>query len=274
MPAVRVYTSSGWQDVAQIGAAGPASTVPGPTGATGAKGNTGNTGPTGPTGPQGTPGVGSGGAGIPAGGTTGQLLSKKSATDYDTQWAAAAGGSPPLVTTLPASPVEGQECILVVDIPNPYDPTVGTVFWHLRYNGGSRNPYWSWVCLGGMPILFDQSGATTKSATGWTSIGNAAPQWLCSHSGGYLVEYGCSFQSATTGVVGWVNIGFASLTDALYVPAVVINQYVTGFRKMFMVNGNTMNKGTTYGFYVNMSVTASVKFNDWFFSITPLYITD
>src|SRR4051794_20876990 len=61
--AVRVKTADGWQDLAMLGPAGP-------------------TGATGPT-----------GAGVPVGGTTGQVLAKKSATDLDTQWVAQSGGS-------------------------------------------------------------------------------------------------------------------------------------------------------------------------------------
>lgn len=52
--------------------------VPGPQGPQGA---TGATGATGPQGPQGIPGVG-----VPAGGTSGQVLYKTSSTDYATDW--------------------------------------------------------------------------------------------------------------------------------------------------------------------------------------------
>lgn len=67
--------------------------VPGPTGpqgtqgVQGAQGTTGATGPTGPTGstgPQGT--TGPAGPGVAAGGTTGQALTKTSATDFATAW--------------------------------------------------------------------------------------------------------------------------------------------------------------------------------------------
>ena len=99
--------------------------VQGPTGATGSQGpkgdpgvqgpigNTGPTGPTGDTGPQGIQGVqgpqgvkgdtgltgstgsqGPAGQGVPTGGTTGQVLTKTSATDYATVWQAVAGGPP------------------------------------------------------------------------------------------------------------------------------------------------------------------------------------
>lgn len=61
MAAIRVYTQSGgWQDIALVG-------------------------PAGPPGPQGPPGA-TGGQGLPVGGAAGQILNKKSAADYDTQW--------------------------------------------------------------------------------------------------------------------------------------------------------------------------------------------
>ena len=91
------------------GATGPQ----GPQGPSGADGATGSQGPAGPAGPQGATGPqgpagpagvdgadgatgpqGPAGQGVPAGGTTGQVLAKSSATDYDTQWVTpAAGGS-------------------------------------------------------------------------------------------------------------------------------------------------------------------------------------
>jgi len=59
----------------------------GPTGLTGPTGDTGLTGPTGATGATGATGVG-----VAAGGTTGQVLAKVSATDYDTTWVDQSGG--------------------------------------------------------------------------------------------------------------------------------------------------------------------------------------
>lgn len=55
-----------------------------------AAGITGTQGPTGPSGPQGEAGpqgpAGADGVGVPAGGTSGQVLEKASGTDFDTQW--------------------------------------------------------------------------------------------------------------------------------------------------------------------------------------------
>ena len=61
--------------------------VQGEQGPQGERGLTGNTGPAGPTGPTGATGpAGADGVGVPSGGTTGQVLSKASGTDYDTEW--------------------------------------------------------------------------------------------------------------------------------------------------------------------------------------------
>ena len=77
------------------GATGPTGNTgaTGPTGATGATGATGPTGPkgdTGATGPKGDTGdtgpTGATGAGVVAGGTVGQALTKINSTDYNTQW--------------------------------------------------------------------------------------------------------------------------------------------------------------------------------------------
>lgn len=65
-----------------------------PRGATGAAGATGPAGETGPAGPTGATGAqGPAGAGVPTGGTSGQVLKKKSASDYDTGWADAGSGA-------------------------------------------------------------------------------------------------------------------------------------------------------------------------------------
>lgn len=81
------------------GPAGADSTVPGPAGPAGDTGPAGPQGDPGPTGAQGPAGAtgpaGSPGVGVPTGGTTGQVLAKASATDYDTTWSTVSGGGTP-----------------------------------------------------------------------------------------------------------------------------------------------------------------------------------
>lgn len=111
---IYVTDASGTTTAVLTGEAGPA----GPAGPQGEKGDTGATGPAGPEGPQGATGpqgpegpagpqgekgdtgatgetgaTGPAGPGVAAGGTKGQVLTKKSATDYDTEWQDPSGGS-------------------------------------------------------------------------------------------------------------------------------------------------------------------------------------
>ena len=98
-----------------VGATGPQ----GPTGATGAQGIQGiqgiqgPVGPTGATGSQGPAGAtgatGPAGPGVPTGGTTGQVLTKTSATDFATNWQTPAGGASVTISdTAPVAPVAGN----------------------------------------------------------------------------------------------------------------------------------------------------------------------
>ena len=74
------YISTG---VSATGPQGPTGSQ-GPQGATGATGATGAQGPQGETGPAGQDGAP--GVGVPAGGTTDQVLAKSSGEDYSTEW--------------------------------------------------------------------------------------------------------------------------------------------------------------------------------------------
>ena len=76
-------------DKGDIGPIGPEGPV-GPKGDTGAQGAEGPQGPIGETGPKGDQGPA--GPGVPTGGAAGQVLTKKSGTDYDTQWTTPSGG--------------------------------------------------------------------------------------------------------------------------------------------------------------------------------------
>jgi hypothetical protein len=96
------------------------------------------------------------GPGVAAGGTTGQVLAKKTAADYDTQWVSPAT-APGYGTSLPVSPVDGQEYILVDSTTNP------TYQWRFRYNAASASAY-KWEFIGGTPARVIAGGA-------WTTVG-------------------------------------------------------------------------------------------------------
>jgi len=79
-------------DIIPGGATGPQ----GPQGIQGPPGNTGGEGPQGYAGAPGNQGAqGSVGYGVPALGDISQVLAKKTATDYDTEWVTPTGGGAP-----------------------------------------------------------------------------------------------------------------------------------------------------------------------------------
>src|SRR4029077_6354783 len=65
---------------------------------------------------------------------------------------------PPLVTSLPGSPVDGQECYYQADA------TAGIV-WHLRYRAAATGPY-KWEYLGGPAKATEIATAQPTSGTG------------------------------------------------------------------------------------------------------------
>lgn len=96
------------------GPAGPAGD-PGPQGIPGV-GETGPAGPAGPAGPTGPAGAdGADGVGVPAGGTTGQVLTKTSSTDYATEWATPAAGGAWTYAIKPESTARASTTTLAMD---------------------------------------------------------------------------------------------------------------------------------------------------------------
>lgn len=84
-------------------------------------------------------------------------------------------------TTLPASPVDGQEAILVDSITNP------TYQWRFRYNAGSSSAY-KWEFVGGAPQL--KSSVTIDSVTGGGAwIDDARVTYTGLRAGEYLATY-------------------------------------------------------------------------------------
>lgn len=94
-------------------------------------------GPQGPAGADGDDGVG-----VPAGGSTGQVLAKASATDYDTEWADASGGGSASKNWIPG----------VFNIPG--FPIIGANMGNGNFSWGSTNVYM-------VPFTITASGTAT-----------------------------------------------------------------------------------------------------------------
>lgn len=227
--------------------------IKGPAGAQGATGPAGATGAQGPQGTQGIPGPG-----VPVGGANGQALVKKSATDYDTQWATpAVSGSTevwvgpnapaprdqyvwwvdtdeiapavptiPLVTSLPANPADGQEVYFLADSANG-------VVWHLRYRAASTSPY-KWERVGGEALYADADPLVSSGSTSYVAL-SGDPAVTVPLAGDYVIDFGAGFYNTTLGgVYTSFAVGATGASDNDYIPhdpTVTGGFNITGTRK-------------------------------------------
>jgi len=106
-------------------------------------------------------------------------------------------------TSLPASPVNGQEYILVDSLTNP------TYQWSFRYNAGSTSPY-KWEFVGGAPVTA-YGGALQSTNSVYPSfidLSTASPRFTVPRAGDYSCSYTGSCDSDTVGGNPMATIGF------------------------------------------------------------------
>ena len=92
-------------------------------------------------------------------------------------------------TTLPASPVDGQEAILVDSLTAP------TYSWRFRYNAGSTHAQ-KWEYTGGAPAVSSVGVGTSTTVGGITDLSNYGPAITVPRPGVYLAQgsAGCTHQ--------------------------------------------------------------------------------
>lgn len=82
-------------------------------------------------------------------------------------------------TTLPASPYDGQEAVLVDSVTNP------TYQWRFRYNAGSSSTY-KWEFIGGTQVdIVVSSDETTVTVGTWIDLTTVGPVFTASRAGIY-----------------------------------------------------------------------------------------
>jgi hypothetical protein len=113
-----------------------------------------------------------------------------SVIEFDTEsvisYPTAVINTPPIATSLPASPADGQEVYYLADATNG-------VIWHLRYRAGSSSAY-KWEFLGGSPLeSYSAANAQTVGAGSlWSaqlSDGTGIIQVALPLAGDYLAEW-------------------------------------------------------------------------------------
>jgi len=86
-------------------------------------------------------------------------------------------------TTLPASPYDGQEAVLVDSLTNP------SYQWRFRYNAGSSSPY-KWEFVGGYPASANVYTTEGTSSGTYVDLATVGPSLVVSRAGEYRVDFG------------------------------------------------------------------------------------
>ena len=109
------------------------------------------------------------------------------------------GAAPGYGTTLPASPVDGQEAILVDSTTNP------TYQWRFRYNSGSSSSY-KWEFVGGASARSSVDAFEGTSSTSYADLATVGPQLTIPRSGDYHVRWGAIMQASGAGLTAAMAI--------------------------------------------------------------------
>jgi hypothetical protein len=107
-------------------------------------------------------------------------------------------GAPPLVTSLPASPTDGQEVYFLAD-------TGGGIIWHLRYRAASASTY-KWEFVGGPPLRVAQTSSAGIGPSAWIDIPNMA-NLVVPLAGDYEADAKCACYN--NGQAGNMGFGIA-----------------------------------------------------------------
>lgn len=159
----------------------------------------------------------------------------------------------PYGTSLPASPVDGQEAVLVDSTTNP------SYQWRFRWNTGSASAY-KWEFVGGAPFsqTVGPSQEYTSSAT-YTTLTTAGPSFTTPRAGDYTVQWGCDIQNPA-GFTGQMGIAVAGSVAAgndavLFSTAgtgsranVAAVRLKTGLAASTAIAGRYLSSGGTSGF--------------------------
>jgi hypothetical protein len=111
-------------------------------------------------------------------------------------------------TSLPASPVDGQEAILVDNVTNP------SYQWRFRYNSSSTSAY-KWEFIGGVPLLGWSNTSVTNGATLGAWVNMVASGVTLPRSGEWQIEGGCTVSHPTAGATSYAGLWAGTPTNIL-----------------------------------------------------------
>ena len=156
-------------------------------------------------------------------------------------------GTSTLVTSLPASPVDGQIIDYVADSTNG-------VVWRFRYRAASSSAY-KWEFIGGGTL--DSYVATQQSTSSTTTIGLSGPSVTVPFAGDYLVTGGGILANNTAGnLVGFIFKGTGD-SDVVWSSTYVFNALAIANTYGSSASGIQKKTGQTASQVIEMRYTTS-----------------
>lgn len=127
-------------------------------------------------------------------------------------------------TSLPASPIDGQEAVLTDSL------TAGTYAWRFRYNSSAVSAY-KWDFIGGAPVNALVGASESCASTSYIDLASVGPSITLPRAGDYLVTFGGRFEmntgnTAASQMLGYITVKLGasasgdteSLTLSTYTP--------------------------------------------------------
>ena len=137
------------------------------------------------------------------GGAASALYAKTTGPSLSTGWQAFAGSAAPGAgTSLPGSPSNGQQAILVDSTSAP------TFSWLFQYSTAATK----WLFLGGSPLYASVEGSSSPAGT--TYAANSGPSITIPVAGLYEVEFGFTWPASAQGAGNVMSPNGAGLTAA------------------------------------------------------------
>jgi hypothetical protein len=85
------------------------------------------------------------------------------------------------VTSLPGSPVNGQDCFYLADATNG-------IVWHLKYRAASASAY-KWECMDGPPLTSEIVTGEATASTAYVDLATTGPQVTLPLAGDYDIKF-------------------------------------------------------------------------------------
>jgi hypothetical protein len=120
-------------------------------------------------------------------------------------------------TTLPGSPVDGQQAVLVDSTTNP------TYIWQFRYNAGSSSAY-KWEFVGGVAAFIQVvTGGTTTAVAAWVDLTNIGPSFIVPRAGDYSAMLVAQLNDSTAQANVQAGVGIGAFASPSISAATYIN---------------------------------------------------